>query len=340
MNAQDVLTACTVEGNVVKLPEIQLDRGLYLEVKKALNLIGGKWKGGNTAGFVFEADPTDLLAAVAAGEQRNLKQEFQFFETPSDLALRIVDMADICPEHTVLEPSAGRGAIVKAIVERFPAMRVYCYEPMDVCKVALCKIGSAMHINNDFLASSKSFQYDRIVANPPFAKNQDIDHVYAMYERLKPGGIMVSIASPHWMLCSHKKEQGFRDWLDEVGADLTELPRGTFKESGTMCPAMIIKIEKKDEAEKDCMQCGEGFAGAGDYCQKCRTLKCPGCDEKVDRADTIDICGEEMCKDCAAQFCIECGRPKSDPKISTCRECSKVAKVDYQLDLFKDEGRI
>ena len=45
MTKEQVLQDCTIEGNVVKLPNIQLDRKDYQEVAKALELIGGKWKG-------------------------------------------------------------------------------------------------------------------------------------------------------------------------------------------------------------------------------------------------------------------------------------------------------
>ena len=88
-----ILKDCTVDGNVVKLPNIKLDRKEYLEVKKALELIGGKWKGGKVAGFVFASDPTDLLNQIANGEKRNLKKEFQFFATPEKLAAYLVELA-------------------------------------------------------------------------------------------------------------------------------------------------------------------------------------------------------------------------------------------------------
>ena len=39
---EQVLQNCTIEGNIVKLPNIQLDRKLYQEVAKSLELIGGK----------------------------------------------------------------------------------------------------------------------------------------------------------------------------------------------------------------------------------------------------------------------------------------------------------
>ncbi len=45
MSKEEVLQQCTIEGNIVKLPSITLDRKNYLEVKKSLELIGGKWKG-------------------------------------------------------------------------------------------------------------------------------------------------------------------------------------------------------------------------------------------------------------------------------------------------------
>ena len=76
MDKLEILNQCTVNGNYVKLPDVQLDRKLYLEVAKALELIGGKWKGGKIAAFEFKADPTDLLESIKNGDKRNLKKEF------------------------------------------------------------------------------------------------------------------------------------------------------------------------------------------------------------------------------------------------------------------------
>lgn len=106
---QDVLKNCIVEGNVIKLPDGQLDRKVYTEVKKSLELIGGKWKGGKTYGFVFEEDPSELLSQIANGEQRNLKKEYQFFATPPVIAnLMAEELTDrISFTDRILEPSAG-----------------------------------------------------------------------------------------------------------------------------------------------------------------------------------------------------------------------------------------
>lgn len=78
MTKEEVLQQCTIEGLIVKLPPTQLERKLYTDVAKSLELIGGKWKGGKVAGFVFAVDPTDLLEQITNGEKRNLKKNINF----------------------------------------------------------------------------------------------------------------------------------------------------------------------------------------------------------------------------------------------------------------------
>ena len=51
MDKLEVLNNCTIDGNIIKLPSIQLDRKLYEEVANSINLIGGKWKGGKLPGL-------------------------------------------------------------------------------------------------------------------------------------------------------------------------------------------------------------------------------------------------------------------------------------------------
>jgi hypothetical protein len=40
---EQILQQCTVQGKIVKLPGIQLERKTYLDVAKEINQIGGKW---------------------------------------------------------------------------------------------------------------------------------------------------------------------------------------------------------------------------------------------------------------------------------------------------------
>lgn len=243
MTKEQILQQCRVDGLTVKLPDVQLDRNLYLEVSKALGMIGGKWKGGKTQGFVFQTDPTELLNQIAAGEKRNLKKEFQFFGTPADLADELVALAELEQDSVVLEPSAGQGAIVEAVLRVNPKANVYAVELMDVNSMVLTQ-KRITHEKGDFLSIPLRPVFDRIIANPPFAKNQDIDHVKRMYEVLKPGGRLVSIMSPHWIFAEDNKSKRFREWVDEVDAETIEIDRGRFKDSGTMVGAVIVVIDK------------------------------------------------------------------------------------------------
>jgi len=246
MNKEEVLKNCTIEGNIVKLPDTQLDRKLYQDVAKSLNLIGGKWKGGKVMGFVFQEDPTELLAQISNGEKRNLKKEYQFFGTPEGLADKLVLLAGISKDHYILEPSAGQGAIVKAINRVHPFHIVHCFELMPINQTFLSKIDTVNLISDDFLSTPISGRntYDRIIANPPFTKNQDIDHIKQMYNRLGENGRLVSVASLSWVSGSQKKQIEFREWLLSLNAQVLDIEPGTFKESGTMVGGKIIVIDK------------------------------------------------------------------------------------------------
>lgn len=63
MTKQDVLNQCKIEGNVVFLPNIQLDKKLYGEVNRAPQGAGGKWNR-KERGFLFQEDPFELLGKV------------------------------------------------------------------------------------------------------------------------------------------------------------------------------------------------------------------------------------------------------------------------------------
>lgn len=243
MTKEEVLQNCTVEGLVVKLPAEQLDRKLYQDVAKALELIGGKWKSGRVQGFVFQQDPAGMLAEIARGENRNLKKEFQFFATPANLADELVRIADIGNHDTVLEPSAGQGAIIRAI-NAVSVVTPDCYELMDLNVKMLAKTELRYNLVGEDFLNHTGKTYSRIVANPPFTKNQDIDHLLVMYECLSRGGRLVCITSESWVTGSQKKQADFRVWLEKVGAEVIDIEKGAFKESGTMVGGKIVIINK------------------------------------------------------------------------------------------------
>ena len=135
-------------------------------------------------------------------------------------------------DEKILEPSAGTGAIIDAIHRSCPDIIVDCYELMPENKEILSKKDNIRILGDDFTKCDVA-QYDKIIANPPFSKNQDIRHVRRMYECLNPGGVLAAITGPHWELGSESECKDFRQWLKDNGGFKYEIEAGAFKESGT-----------------------------------------------------------------------------------------------------------
>src|SRR5690606_14451501 len=115
-----------------------------------------------------------------------------FFPAPNDTAAEVVELAEIQPGMAVLEPSAGNGMLADAIKDA--GGNVDVVEMAGQLREILQEKGHNL-IGNDFLELPTDEKYDRIVMNPPFSKNQDIDHVTHAYSMLKPGGRIVAIVS-------------------------------------------------------------------------------------------------------------------------------------------------
>jgi len=242
MGVKEVLEQSTINGTTLTLPAVQLDRKVYMDVSKKLELIGGKWNR-KAQGFVFQEDPSYLIGDLINGDNRNLKKEYQFFETPENICHRICSNIPFTAE-LVLEPSAGQGAIVKVINEIRPIATVKYCEIMELNRKQFK--GVADCIGEDFLELETPIcLFDCIVANPPFSKNQDIAHFMKMYDVCKSGGRIISIMSNHWRNSTNKKEQAFKEFLATQKAEIYDIEAGEFSQSGTMVSTCYIVLDKE-----------------------------------------------------------------------------------------------
>jgi hypothetical protein len=224
-----------LNGYRLELPKTEMFKN-YSAVKSALLDAGFKYK---KSGFE-SPKAAELLDRLLGGEKVNDKKKFQFFATCSEEVKKMQLLADVKEHHTVLEPSAGHGDLVEGIDKR----QVQCFELFED-NVAILEEKGYQVTTGDFLEIPAQPIYDRILANPPFTKNQDIKHILHMYEFLKPGGRMVSIASTSWQQGSHKAQKDFRRWLAEVGAEVSQIKAGAFKQSGTSIATTMILIDKE-----------------------------------------------------------------------------------------------
>lgn len=243
-----ILSECSIIDNTIYLPDIQLDRKSYLTVNKHLENLGGKWNR-KAKGHVFDDDPSDSFEnMLLTGETTDFKKEFQFFETPLDLAQKIISMAEINKEVNILEPSAGRGALLKGIDNLPYGSMIFAVEINSKnCKVLIDQ-GFGIVINDDFLSVDLKEHcedsFDRVLMNPPFTKQLDVDHILHAYSLLQEGGILVSVVSESPFFRENKKSIVFREFLDSNDAEVIINPEGAFKASGTMVRTRLIKIVK------------------------------------------------------------------------------------------------
>lgn len=232
-----------ITGSVLKLVE-QMDRNLYMKTNKVLEAAGGKWNR-KAGGHVFDGDAAEAMDQIILTGQisatKTKAQQFGYFPTPFDLGCKVITLADIQPGMTVLEPSAGRGAL--AYLAAAEGAEVDCVEFMDANFEALIngmKLRSVRHA--DFLTLEASEKYDRVVMNPPFEKQADIRHVLHALTFLKDGGRLVSIMGAGVAFRTNRLTTEFRDLVAEHGGSIEPNPEGSFKESGTAVNTVTVTI--------------------------------------------------------------------------------------------------
>jgi len=247
-----VLSGAIIDGRALRITE-QLERPLYVKVNKALEAAGGKWSRTAKA-HLFTDDIGTLIDDLCVTGEIGTKQDKQQFFTPPALAERVVKLAEIEQGMTILEPSAGDGALLRALpglapwsftcrqtigtvvaIEQDPVM---CEKIKDqgLAHVIECRD----FLTRDLIAPGS---VDRVLMNPPFARQKDIDHVMHAHQGfLKPSGLLVAIMSAGVTFRQDQKARRFRGLVEDYGGTIEPLPEGSFKESGTMVNTVIARI--------------------------------------------------------------------------------------------------
>jgi len=151
----------------------------------------------------------------------------QLFPTPPAIAEMMVEYAEIQPGECVLEPSAGTGNLIDAVLNTVDT-EVLAYEiNQGLCSGLSRKFPEykAQIRQRDFLEVT-DFQgcYPKIIMNPPFENGTDIAHILHAIKFLKPGGRLVA-------LCANGPRQNEK--LKPLADHWEVLPENSFKNQGT-----------------------------------------------------------------------------------------------------------
>lgn len=237
----DILAECRMIDNRLQITA-QLDRKQYTEVNKILEAAGGKWDKKAKA-HLFAGAAIDAIDPIILTGEITKPQDMGQFDTPIDLARKVVQLADLFNNHAILEPSAGIGNMVQAIREVAEGATIFGCE-IDPNRHAILKRNfseKARFMNRDFLTINPmtSPQVDRVVMNPPFAKQADIDHVTHAYQFLKRDGSLTAIMSAGVTFRSNRKAEDFRNRFE---MKIEPLPASSFKSSGTEVNTVLVTI--------------------------------------------------------------------------------------------------
>lgn len=245
----DVIAKSRVEGNNLYLPDVQLDRKLYVSVNKILEDLGGQWnRKSKSHVFPLHIDPSETLDEIInTGEWIDKKKEFQFFETPDEIVEQMMDLAEIKNGMKVLEPSFGKGRILLHLTQETELVWGVELNVENMNYVLENIKGLQGYILHDFLDITSVPdlpEFDRVVMNPPFSNGKDVKHIFQAWDLLAKDGILVSIVSESPFFRENKLSVEFRKWLKENNAEVIDLEAGAFKSSGTMVKTRIIKVKK------------------------------------------------------------------------------------------------
>lgn len=145
------------------------------------------------------------------------------------------------PGDSVLEPSAGTGALLGALGGRMfghnpERGRITAVEiNLNMVDRLRTEFPLTQVIGGDFLEMKGNLgPFDKIVMNPPFEKGADIKHILHAVGMLKPGGRLVAI-------CANGPRQQAQ--LQPIATKWKVLPPDTFKQAGTGVSTVLLVIE-------------------------------------------------------------------------------------------------
>lgn len=202
----------------------------------------------------FERAKTFYFAQHKRTSQTKSQEGTDYFATPEPLGLKMVHWGQIAAGESVLEPSAGHGAIARW----FPALNTRTViEPSFDLSSRLSLVTDAQLIQTRFEDWHIVNKRDVIVMNPPFGQGgaTAIAHIDKAFRHLPNGGRIVALIPTGpaadkrfdaWLYEENKAEKDRTQKDAYLVADY-KLPQVTFERAGTKVATRIVIIDKSQD---------------------------------------------------------------------------------------------
>lgn len=244
----DVLTdpRTLIEGDRVQIP-FEIGSNLYERVNRILKEAGARWDGRKAVrAHVFPHDIEDFMGhALAAGEFVS-SRDLGWFPTPPPLVEEMLTLAGVSEKYpglTVLEPSAGTGAIAGPAAARGGI--VDCVE-IDERRAAVLeeRCGARRVVHGDFLTDVQPLDYaegfKRVVMNPPFSN--PLAHVIHAMGFLGDDALLVSVMPESVTWRQDRAHAEFRQLVDRSGGEVIPLSVDAFRSSGARVHTVLVVV--------------------------------------------------------------------------------------------------
>lgn len=206
-----------------------------------------------------QATDFDRAKAVYFGKQkknsRTKSQEGQdYFATPEPIGYNMVQWLQSKPGQSLLEPSAGDGAIARWMPDN--TYNTVVEPSRDLTPKLMRNVAGAKVVESTFENFDLHNKFDGIAMNPPFGHGGKtaVEHVAKAYQHLKDGGRLIAII-PDGPACQkhfdkwfygdpeakRKADRGIAGGV--LMADI-HLPSVTFDRAGTKVNTRMVVIDK------------------------------------------------------------------------------------------------
>ena len=184
---------------------------------------------------------TELSARIAQMQQKlselqpvaRVHADTQLFVSSEQVCRKLVTLADVRPGNRVLEPSAGTGVIVRAVLAAVPGIICQCVEMNEALAEYLSATFPEVAVTcADFLNCAPQVIYDRIIMNPPFRHGEDLKHIQHALNMLAPGSNLVAVYAN-----GPRQQREFKD----IATHQEALPCGTC--AYTDVSTIIVRID-------------------------------------------------------------------------------------------------
>lgn len=163
---------------------------------------------------------------------------FNLFQTPEPLAARLASLLALNPGARVLEPSAGLGRILRALVPLQARETVAVEIAPDCCRALFAADLPGVTLKQGDFLDMKPEQigvFDGVAMNPPFHMRADIRHILHAITFLKPSGRLAGIC-----MAGPRREAEIKPLCDTWEL----LPSDTFRAEGTSTAAVLFSLTK------------------------------------------------------------------------------------------------